>query len=196
MSFSSLHVLSEGVVCVLGGGGANMWSFWTFVIDCDYFFLIEKPKGTVISKGNFMITWTMVQSAIRQSCRTWLTLKNDHPLKNILRAGLHRVPSPKFHTLEVNLCNLNGWEHGSYHFTRGPKLKVPSMTWMPTWHRALEARVGSCVESWVEHNTRPNSQHKSWILFAWDNEDTMKNILFWALEAQKLRLCLHVGTPC
>ena len=46
-------------------------------------------------------------------------------------------------------------------FTHGPKFQVPIMTWMPTWQHFPEARLGTCVASWVEQKARPNSQPKS-----------------------------------
>ena len=57
------------------------------------------------------------------------------------------------------ISTVESMEVGIEHFTWGPKSYVPSMTWMPTWEHFLEVRLGTCVESWVEQEARPNAQH-------------------------------------
>ena len=42
---------------------------------------------------------------------------------------------------------VESMEVGTYHFTRVPSPKSPSMTWMPTWQHFLKVRLGTCVES-------------------------------------------------
>ena len=81
--------------------------------------------------------------------------------KRSLRAGLHgsQVLSPKSPKIAQRLSAIlaiESMKFGTHHFTRGLKSQVPSMTWMPTWQRFLEVRVGTCVESWVKQKTRPN----------------------------------------
>ena len=52
-------------------------------------------------------------------------------------------------------------EVGIYHFTHGPKSRVPSMTWMPTWQHSwgqafgLVLRVGSSKKLDPTLNTSP-----------------------------------------
>ena len=47
------------------------------------------------------------------------------------------------------------------------------MIWMRTWQHFLEARLGTCVESWVEQKARPNPQDKPrkylYIKYSWSN---------------------------
>ena len=69
------------------------------------------------------------------------TARCDRPLTQ------SEVMSPT--SLEVNLCILNYWEHGSW--------DLP----LHTWHRILTAWLRTCVESWVVKKSRPNLQHKS-----------------------------------
>ena len=115
-----------------------------------------------------------------------------------LGLGPHGVPSPKpSKSLEVNLCNLNRWEHGIYHFTWGPKYDTDA--YMTTLF--LEVRLGTCVESWVEQkrdttlNTIPTNKNNRDMTLTIINKILM---IFWGL---KVGTCHHErdlghGIPC
>ena len=64
---------------------------------------------------------------------------------------------------EVNPCNLNCWEHGSWDLPLHAGLEswVPTRSWMPTWWHVLEVRLGTRVASWVKPNGRLDAQRKS-----------------------------------
>ena len=54
-----------------------------------------------------------------------------------LGVASHRIPSPNPKSMDVILCKLNRWEHGSWDLPlhTGSQIQVPSMTWMPTWQQ-------------------------------------------------------------
>ena len=83
--------------------------------------------------------------------------------KVALRAGSHRVLRPKFQFTWGQLSQSQSLRACKSGLTTSHK--VPSMSWMPTWQRFSEVRLGTFVESWVEQKTRPNLQHTSRLFF-------------------------------
>ena len=74
--------------------------------------------------------------------------------------------SPKFkvpsHMRLIHaISTIESMEVGTYHFTRGPKSYVPSMTWIFAWQHFLKVRLGTCVASCLKQKARLNSQPKS-----------------------------------
>ena len=67
------------------------------------------------------------------------------------------IPKP----VEVNPYILNRGECESWDLPLHMGSQVPSMPQMPTWQQFWKARLGTCVESWVEQKARPHSQRKS-----------------------------------
>ena len=62
-------------------------------------------------------------------------------------------------------------EVGTCHFIEGPQSLSPNYdvdAYMAT-HFGGEVRFGTCVESWVEQKTKPNSQHMSHELYLLQN---------------------------
>ena len=133
------------------------------------------------------------------------TLSGSEASDLMLRVScLSQVLSPK--SLAVHPCNLIRWEHGNWDLPLHTVSQAlnPSMTWIPTWQHFLTVRLGTCVESWVEHKTKPNSQHKFHKYFRMkqsrSNLNDILTISNGILKAQKLGLrplCwdLGLGTP-
>ena len=81
---------------------------------------------------------------------------------------------PKFlclKSLQVNLCNLSCWEHGSWDLPTHTWSQVPSMTWKSTWQHFLEVRLGTCIESWSSKKPDPTLNTSPVNIFAWNKQD-------------------------
>lgn len=103
------------VCCVYVGRGGHLCAFPGHLsLLLTKITIVNSLKEWWYQKGMFTITWILVQLTIIPSCRTWLTLEVNHPLKNVLRIGVHGISSLESRILEVNMCILDCWEHESW----------------------------------------------------------------------------------